>query len=66
MFEVLRAFHLPESFVRAVETMYRTATTSVKLNGEEGRPFNCTSGSVRGAPSAPLYIYTCKRCRCGC
>ena len=58
MFEVLRAFHLPESFVRAVETMYRTATTSVKLNGEEGRPFNCTSAIRQGCPLSPLiYIY---------
>ena len=54
MFEVLRAFHLPEAFVRAVETMYRTATTSVKLNGEEGRPFNCTSAIRQGCPLSPL------------
>ena len=58
MFEVLRAFHLPEDFVRAVETMYKTATTAVKLNGEEGRPFRCASAIRQGCPLSPLlYIY---------
>ena len=57
-FEALTSFGVPEGFVRAVETLYRSATTSVKLNGEEGRPFNNTSGIRQGCPLSPLlYIF---------
>ena len=58
MFETMRAFHMPEPFVRAVEVLYKTATTSVKLNGEEGRPFGNTAGIRQGCPLSPLlYIF---------
>ena len=58
MFATLRAFHIPEPLVRAIEVLYSQATTSVKLNGEEGRPFSNTSGIRQGCPLSPLlYIY---------
>ena len=58
LFETMRAFHMPEPFVKAVEVLYKTATTSVKLNCEEGRPFENTAGIRQGCPLSPLlYIF---------
>ena len=50
MFEVLRAFGVPEGFVRAVETLYRSATTSVKLNGDGGAAVQQHIGHTAGLP----------------
>jgi len=49
---------MPEPFVRAVEVLYKAATTSIKLNCEEGRPFGNTAGIRQGCPLSPLlYIF---------
>ena len=64
MFETLRAFHLPEVFVRAVQILYKAATTSAKLNGarKDGRSATRLA-SDRDAPSARSCIYLCRRSR---
>ena len=41
-----------------MQILYKAATTSAKLNGEEGRPFSNTSGIRQGCPLSPLlYIF---------
>ena len=54
MFNVLRAFNLPEETVAAVRTLYRSASTAVKTNGEIGTAFEQTSGVRQGCPLSPL------------
>ena len=57
MFRTLEAFNLPSCLIDAVRTLYKDAEISVKLNGQRGAPFTCSSGVKQGCPlSALLYI----------
>ena len=54
MFDVLRAFNLPDEMVAAVRTLYRSANTAVKTNGVIGTAFEQISGVRQGCPLSPL------------
>ena len=57
MFATLRAFGVPEDFVRGVEVMYTDVYTSLKVNGQCTPSFRVTSGIRQGCVlSALLYL----------
>ena len=57
LFEVLKAFKLPDDLISAVRTLYKDVQTRVKINGRLCAPFPNTSGVKQGCPlSGILYV----------
>lgn len=54
LWEALRRFGLPLSFIRKVKALYRFATTVVILNGETSAPFLVVRGVRQGDPLSCL------------
>ena len=63
LFETMRAFHMPEPFVKAVEVLYKTATTSVKLTARRDDRSRTRRGSGRAAPLARCCTFSYRKCR---
>jgi hypothetical protein len=59
MLRCLQAFGIPDSFIRAVRTMYTDISTVIKTNAKLGTPFSVSSGIRQGCVlSALLYVIT--------
>jgi len=56
LWETLKAFSLPEPFIRTIKALYQNAHTVVAINGILSKPFHVTRGVRQGDPlSCPLF-----------
>ena len=54
--DVMKFKGFPEKWVRWVEVILKSGTSSVLLNGIPGKPFACKRGVRQGDPLSPLLI----------
>jgi ribonuclease HI/exonuclease III len=56
LWEVLKAFRIPQPFINVVKALYQNASTRVAINGVLSSPFKVTRGVRQGDPlSCPLF-----------
>ena len=54
LLETLRKFNLPTPFIDTINSLYKTASTAVLINGVVSSPFNVTRGVRQGDPLSCL------------
>ena len=56
LWETLKAFNLPETFIRTIKALYQNATTRVAVNGILSDPYKIRRGIRQGDPlSCPIF-----------
>jgi ribonuclease HI len=50
LWETLKAFNLPDQFIKTIKSLYLNATTRVAINGILSKPFKVTRGIRQGDP----------------
>jgi hypothetical protein len=54
LWQILKTFNLPNQFISTVESLYRSATTRVAINGMLSTPYKITRGIRQGDPLSCL------------
>ena len=65
LWETLKTFKIPQTFINTVKSLYQNACTQVAINGILSNPFQITQGVQQGDPlSCPLFDLTIEPLAC--
>ena len=65
LWETLKTFKIPQTFINTVKSLYQNARTQVAINGILSNPFQITRGVRQGDPlSCPLFDLTIEPLAC--